>query len=802
MIHILDGQWAEWNEWSECTISCGKGYKLRNRSCTDPSPQFGGELCNGNETETDICNTNDCPVDGNWSTWGGWQECSVTCGGGDKTRNRTCTDPIPQYSGEDCHGNDTEVAICNAILCPIDGNWSDWSEWHECSVICGEGNQTRNRTCNNPEPQLGGEYCDGNDLEDIKCYKIACPIDGIWSNWNEWTACSLSCGGGSQSRNRTCNEPEPEYGGIHCSGNITDEQNCNGDPCPINGNWTEWSDWSDCDVSCGGGIQTKYRNCTNPVPQFGGGDCFGNNTEISVCNSKYCPIDGHWTTWSAWDECSVSCGGGILYRNRSCSNPDPQFGGKDCRENATDTKSCNDNKCPIDGNWTNWSEWNICSKSCGGGFMLRNRTCSNPEPLFGGEDCIGNNTDDNFCNTNECPVDGNWTDWSVWSTCSHSCGRGFQSRNRTCSNPVPQFGGKECLGNATDDDICNLHNCPVDGNWSGWSEWEACSFTCGGGIKTRNRTCSNPEPQFGGNQCLGNDTFISNCADDPCPINGNWTDWSYWNECSVTCGGGIKVRERNCSNPIPQYGGESCLGNSTNTELCNEDPCPIEGNWSGWSKWKECSATCGGGIKTRNRTCSNPEPQFGGNNCTGNDTIIVNCADIPCPINGNWTEWSPWNECSVTCGGGIKFRERNCSNPDPQYGGDPCFGNTTNIETCNEDPCPIDGNWSDWSEWEECSATCGGGLKPRNRTCSKPEPQFGGKYCTGNDTNTSYCAENPCPIHGNWTEWSSWNACSVTCGGGMKFRDRNCSNPDPQYGGDHCFGNTTNIETCNADPCP
>lgn len=47
----------------------------------------------------------------------------------------------------------------------VDGNWSDWSEWHEC----------RNRTCNNPEPQLGGEYCDGNDLEDIKCYKIACP---------------------------------------------------------------------------------------------------------------------------------------------------------------------------------------------------------------------------------------------------------------------------------------------------------------------------------------------------------------------------------------------------------------------------------------------------------------------------------------------------------------------------------------------------------------------------------------------------------------------------------------------------
>lgn len=57
----------------------------------------------------------------------------------------------------------------------------------------------------------------------------------------------------------------------------------------------------------------------------------------------------------------------------------------------------------------------------------------------------------------------------------------------------------------------------------------------------------------------------------------------------------------------------------------------------------------------------------------------------------------------------------------------------------------VDGNWSGWSEWEECSITCGGGLMARNRTCSNPEPQYGGKYCTGNDTNISDCADNPCP---------------------------------------------------------
>ncbi|CAC5418366.1 Adhesion G protein-coupled receptor B2,Coadhesin,Thrombospondin-1,Adhesion G protein-coupled receptor B1,Mucin-like protein,Hemicentin-1,Adhesion G protein-coupled receptor B3,Thrombospondin-2 [Mytilus coruscus] len=912
----VDGQWSEWSKWSECTIPCGRGYRLRNRSCTEPSPQFGGELCHGNETETDICNINDCPVDGNWSPWGNWQECSTTCGGGTKTRNRTCTDPVPHFGGKYCHGNNTEAAICNNILCPIDGNWSHWSKWQLCSVSCGGGNQTRNRTCNNPEPQLGGEYCDGNDSEDIACNKMACPIDGIWSNWNEWTACSLSCGSGIQSRNRTCNDPEPQYGGIYCSGNNTEEQRCKEDPCPIdgnwsdwstwgictvscgdgsktrdrtctnpipqnggldctgnetdvgfcnysscaiNGNWTEWSDWSECNVSCGGGIQAKYRNCSNPVPEFGGEDCFGNNTEISYCNSKYCPIDGSWstwsywgncslscgggsksrnrsctdpvpnyggddcygnstetgscnetpcpidgswTTWSTWNECSVSCGGGILYRNRSCSNPDPQYGGKDCIDNATDTKSCNDNNCPIEGSWTNWSEWSICSESCGGGLMLRNRTCSDPEPLFGGDDCIGNSTEDYHCNDNGCPVDGNWTDWSVWSTCSHSCGKGFQSRNRTCSNPVPQFGGNECLGNGTEDVMCNEHHCPVDGNWTKWTEWDNCTQSCGGGVRSRLRICSDPEPRFGGENCVGNSTERNICNDHNCQVDGNWTDWSEWSSCSDTCGGGLKLRYRNCSNPEPQFGGIDCLGNITEIDSCNDQYCPVDGSWSEWSEWNNCTYLCGGGLQFRNRTCSDPEPQFGGKDCIGNSTDNNLCNEHQCPVDGSWTEWSEWNNCTDVCGGGLKSRNRTCSDPEPNLGGKDCIGNNTHTILCNEHHCPVDGNWSEWSEWEDCSVTCGGGLKTRNRTCTNPASKYGGKDCSGNSTNISNCADKACPINGNWTEWSSWNECSVICGGGIKVRDRNCSNPVPQYGGDQCFGNATSSDTCNEQPCP
>ncbi|XP_052105775.1 SCO-spondin-like [Mytilus californianus] len=855
----VNGQWSEWNKWSECTISCGRGYRLRNRSCTEPSPQFGGELCHGNETETDICNINDCPVDGNWSSWGNWQECSTTCGGGTKTRNRTCTDPVPHFGGECCNGNNTEAAMCNNILCPIDGNWSVWSKWQVCSVSCGGGNQTRNRTCNNPKPQLGGEYCDGNDSEDIACNKMACPIDGIWSNWNEWTACSLSCGSGTQSRNRTCNDPEPQYGGTYCSGNNTEEQRCKEDPCPIdgnwsdwstwgictvscgdgsktrdrtctnpipqnggldctgnetdigfcnysscaiNGNWTEWSDWSECSVSCGGGIQEKYRNCSNPVPEFGGEDCFGNNTEISFCNSNYCPINGNWTDWSVWSTCSHSCGEGFQSRNRTCSNPVPQFGGNECLGNGTEDVMCNEHHCPVDGNWTKWSEWDNCTQSCGGGVRSRLRICSDPEPSFGGENCLGNSTERNICNDHNCPVDGNWTDWSEWGSCSDTCGSGLKLRYRNCSNPEPQFGGIDCVGNKTEIDSCNDQYCPVDGSWAEWAEWNNCTYSCGGGLQFRNRTCSDPEPQFGGKECIGNSTDNNLCNEHQCPVDGSWTEWSEWNNCTDVCGGGLKSRNRTCSDPEPHFGGKDCIGNNTQNILCNEHHCPVDGNWSEWSAWEECSVTCGGGLKTRNRTCTNPASQYEGKDCSGNSTNISNCAHNPCPINGNWTEWSSWNECSVICGGGIQVRDRNCSNPVPQYGGDQCFGNSTNSDTCNEQQCPIDGNWSGWSQWEECSVTCGGGLKTRNRTCSNPAPQFRGKHCLGNDTLISNCADNPCPINGNWTEWSIWNECSVTCGGGIKVRDRNCSNPIPQYGGESCFGNATSTETCNEDQCP
>ena len=56
-------------------------------------------------------------------------------------------------------------------------------------------------------------------------------------------------------------------------------------------------------------------------------------------------------------------------------------------------------------------------------------------------------------------------------------------------------------------------------------------------------------------------------------------------------------------------------------------------------------------------------------------------------------------------------------------------------------------------------------------------------------------------VHGNWSEWSEWDACPVTCGGSEQRRSRNCDNPSPEYGGNDCTGESEEFRPCNELPC-
>jgi len=54
-------------------------------------------------------------VDGGWSTWSEWGDCSATCAEGQKTRTRNCTNPPPKNGGKDCRGEKKETQACSHI---------------------------------------------------------------------------------------------------------------------------------------------------------------------------------------------------------------------------------------------------------------------------------------------------------------------------------------------------------------------------------------------------------------------------------------------------------------------------------------------------------------------------------------------------------------------------------------------------------------------------------------------------------------------------------------------------------------
>ncbi|KAI4563342.1 hypothetical protein MJT46_010951, partial [Ovis ammon polii x Ovis aries] len=285
-------------------------------------------------------------VPGGFSQWSAWRPCSVTCGKGIQKRSRLCNNPSPANGGKPCQGSDSEMQNCHHKPCPVDGNWSEWSLWEECTRSCGRGNRTRTRTCNNPSAQHGGRPCDGIAMETIMCNIRPCPVDGKWATWTSWSACSVSCGGGARQRTRDCSDPAPQYGGNKCEGSDVQSDFCNSDSCPTHGNWSPWSGWGICSRTCNGGQMRRYRTCDNPHPSNGGRACGGPDSQIQRCNTDMCPVDGSWGNWHSWSWCSTSCGGGEKTRKRLCNNPIPSKSGRPCPGDATQVSRCNIQVCP------------------------------------------------------------------------------------------------------------------------------------------------------------------------------------------------------------------------------------------------------------------------------------------------------------------------------------------------------------------------------------------------------------------------------------------------------------------------
>lgn len=394
-----DCEWYDWSPWSYCSKTCGNGYHTRQRSIAIHKRNDGAE-CVGDAEEVGYCNSDVCPLDCQWGDWDPWSKCTHSCDGGTRQRGR----PILMHNnslGTPCSASDgQETGDCGTTPCKRDCQWSEWSVWSMCSASCAGGNKSRQRSVAQAS-SAGGLECEGNASQDEVCNVKLCPKDCELGDWADWETCSTTCGNGTKVRQRAIARPE-EGGGAQCNDSLIEEMVCTIGPCRSDCIWGNWTNWSSCAVSCGasnGTISMSYREVAEPA-LAGGAPCEGESLRSRPCGQSACPVDCQWSHWTTWRECSKTCGGGITdrYRNHSIV---AENGGVACNGSARDVKRCATAACPADCRLSEWSDWSDCSSECGAGEITRSRSEIVPATP-GGRQCEDDTSQQKQCVATDC----------------------------------------------------------------------------------------------------------------------------------------------------------------------------------------------------------------------------------------------------------------------------------------------------------------------------------------------------------------------------------------------------------------
>ncbi|XP_077613506.1 thrombospondin-2 [Crocuta crocuta] len=265
-------------------------------------------------------------------------------------------------------------------------------------------------------------------------------------------------------------------------------------------------------------ITCPPATCANP--SFVEGEC---------CPSCFHTLDGEegWSPWAEWTQCSATCGSGTQQRGRSCD-----VTSNTCLGPSIQTRACSLGKCDHrirqDGGWSHWSPWSSCSVTCGVGNITRIRLCNSPVPQMGGKNCKGSGRETRGCQGVPCPVDGRWSPWSPWSACTVTCAGGIRERTRVCNSPEPRHGGKDCVGDVQERQMCNKRSCPVDGCLS--------------------------NPCFPGAECSSFPDGSWSCGACPVGFLGNGTHCEDLDECAVVTDACFTVgRAHRCVNTNPGF---------------------------------------------------------------------------------------------------------------------------------------------------------------------------------------------------------------------------------------------------------
>uniref|UniRef100_A0A3B3VKF8 ADAM metallopeptidase with thrombospondin type 1 motif 7 n=1 Tax=Poecilia latipinna TaxID=48699 RepID=A0A3B3VKF8_9TELE len=379
--------------------------------------------------------------------------------------------------------------------------------------------------------------------------------------------------------------------------------------------------------------------------------------------------------------------------------------------------------------------------------------------------------EDKWCINGECvpaglgpeSVHGGWASWSEWSACSRSCGAGVQSAERDCDNPVPKHRGRYCLGERRRYRLCNTTPCRAD--WPSFRNIQCTHF--------------NTLP-YKGNFYKWEAVInkVSPCELHCRPLNENFSEKMRDAVADGTpCYEGNKSRDM-CINGICQSIGCDYVINSSSVE----DRCGVcNGNGS----------TC----TTVRRTFEEREgfgyvdigliPEGAWDilieEVTEAGNFLALRSDNPGKyfLNGGWT--IQWNG-EYKAAGAVFTYERtgqleNLTSPGPTM--EPLwiqllfqetnpgvrYEYTVSQNVSEGDDSP--GRVYFWKpgSWTECSVTCGRGVQRQIVYCVEKTTGIAEEhFCdpsTRPDDNRTSCSRDPCPAI--W--WvGDWDKCSASCG--------------------------------------
>uniref|UniRef100_A0A8C7G6Y3 Thrombospondin type 1 domain containing 4 n=1 Tax=Oncorhynchus kisutch TaxID=8019 RepID=A0A8C7G6Y3_ONCKI len=325
----------------------------------------------------------------NWKLSGA-TECSASCGRGSRYTIFRCVhrlshEQVPENQCDSSTRPSSQEEPCNLQSCPA---FWDIGEWSECSKTCGLGMQHRQVLCRQV-------YANRTlNVHTSRCRHLEQPettstcqlkICSEWQIQTEWS-CSVPCGVGQRTREVHCVSNVGDFvSDEECNMKLrpSDNENCDMGPCAKSWFFTDWG--NKCSAECGMGVRTRGVLClTNHISSLPLEGCGHERpTDSQVCNHGPCESRIEWFT-APWSQCSTECGSGSQQRAVVClMKSDEGFNVMPPYECSSLDKPLNQQSCHLKSCGAKWyhTDWSACSKTCEGGFRVREVRCLSDDML-------------------------------------------------------------------------------------------------------------------------------------------------------------------------------------------------------------------------------------------------------------------------------------------------------------------------------------------------------------------------------------------------------------------------------------